>query len=83
VLSPRAYNERTGLCIACPITSRARGFRFEVPIPAGAVVSGGVVLADQVRGVSWIERHAKFGAAAPATVLDEVRAKIAALIEIE
>jgi mRNA interferase MazF len=83
VLSPRAYNERTGLCIACPITSRARGFRFEVPIPAGGVVSGGVVLADQVGSVSWIERNATFGAAAPAAVLDEVRAKIAALIEIE
>jgi mRNA-degrading endonuclease toxin of MazEF toxin-antitoxin module len=47
------------------------------------VVSGGVMLADQVRSVSWIERHAKFGATAPAAVLDEVRAKIAALIEIE
>jgi mRNA interferase MazF len=83
VLSPRAYNERSGLCIACPITSRARGFRLEVPIPAGGVVSGGVVLADQVSKLSWIERHANFGAAAPAAVLDEVRAKIAALIEIE
>jgi mRNA interferase MazF len=83
VLSPRAYNERAGLCIACPIASRARGFGFEVPIPAGGIVSGGVVLADQVRSLSWIERHAKFGAAAPAAVLDEVRAKIAALIEIE
>lgn len=83
MLSPRAYNERAGLCVACPITSRARGFRFEVPIPAGGLVSGGVVLADQVRNLSWVERHAKFGATAPAAVLDEVRAKIAALIEIE
>jgi mRNA interferase MazF len=83
VLSPRAYNGRAGLCIACPITSRARGFRFEVLIPPGGIVSGGVVLADQVRSLSWIERHARFGAAAPAAVLDEVRAKIAALIEID
>jgi mRNA-degrading endonuclease toxin of MazEF toxin-antitoxin module len=41
------------------------------------------VLADQMRSLSWIERRAKFGAPAPAAVLDEVRAKIAALIEIE
>jgi mRNA interferase MazF len=78
VLSPRVYNERAGLCIACPITNRAKGFRFEVAIPAG-----GVVLADQVRSLSWVDRRAKFGAAAPAAVLDDVRAKIAALIEIE
>jgi hypothetical protein len=52
-------------------------------LPAGGVVSGGVVLADQERSASWIERHAKFGAAAPAAVLEEVRAKIAALIDIE
>jgi hypothetical protein len=35
-----------------------------------------------VRSLSWVERHARFGAAAPAAVLDEVRARIAALIEI-
>jgi mRNA interferase MazF len=82
VLSPHAYNVRAGLCLACPITNRAKGFRFEVPIPAGGTVTG-VVLADQVRSLSWIKRRAKFGALAPVAVLDDVRAKIAALIEIE
>jgi mRNA-degrading endonuclease toxin of MazEF toxin-antitoxin module len=56
VLSPRAYNERTDLCVACAITNQAKGFRFEVPIPAAAVT--GVVLADQVRRLSWQARGA-------------------------
>jgi mRNA interferase MazF len=81
-LSPRAYNERTGLCIACAITSQAKGFRFEVPIPPGGRVSG-VVLADQVRCLSWQSRGAEYVSGAPAGVLEETREKLAALVGIE
>src|SRR3984893_19215429 len=35
VLSPRAFNELTGRCIACPITSRDRDWSFHVAIPDG------------------------------------------------
>ena len=83
VLSPRRYNIRAELCVACPITSQAKGYPFEVAIPEGGAVSGGAVLADQMRSLSWAARHAEFRAAAPAAMLAEVRAKIAALIEIE
>src|ERR1700689_1819876 len=57
VLSPRAYNERTGLCVGCPITGQAKGYPFEVSIPSGQAVTG-VVLADQLRCLSWTERNA-------------------------
>src|ERR1043165_8139331 len=30
VLSPRSYNVKTGLCLVCPITNRAKGYPFEV-----------------------------------------------------
>ena len=33
VLSPKAYNEKTGLAIFCPVTSQKKGYPFEVPLP--------------------------------------------------
>lgn len=82
VVSPRVYNERSGLCIACPVTDQAKGYPFEVAFPAGHKVTG-VVLSDQLRSVSWGERNAELIAKAPADVLDEVREKAAALTGID
>lgn len=33
VLSPRFYNEKSALAWICPITSKAKGYPFEVPLP--------------------------------------------------
>jgi mRNA interferase MazF len=82
VLTPRQYNERSGLCIICPITSRARGYPFEVAIPPEHAISG-LILVDQVRSVSWEKRYVKVAGAAPAKLLDEVRERLAALLQIE
>lgn len=59
VLSPRAYNQKVGLVLVCPITSQAKGYPFEVAVPAGLKV-GGVVLADQVKSLDWVARKAVF-----------------------
>ena len=34
-LSPVSYNRLVGLALFCPVTSRAKGYPFEVPLPAG------------------------------------------------
>jgi mRNA interferase MazF len=81
VLSPRFYNERAGLCVATPITGQAKGYPFEVPIPRGHGVSG-VVLADQVLSLSWPARNVDLIGRAGSELLDDVREKIAALIQI-
>lgn len=59
VLSPSAYNGKVGLALFCPITSRAKGYPFEVAIPNGLAVTG-VVLADQVKSLDWRARQAEF-----------------------
>src|SRR3954453_9876042 len=55
VLSPRSYNAKVGLCLACPVTHHAKGYAFEVALPDGLPVQG-VVLADHVKSADWRER---------------------------
>jgi mRNA interferase MazF len=81
VLSRRAYNERAQLCVACPITIRAKGYPFEAAIPSGHGLSG-VILADQPRSLAWPDRDVRLIDRAGQGLLDDVREKIAALIEI-
>ena len=81
VLSPRQYNRLTGLCIACPVTSRVRGFPFEVLIPPDHH-PGGAVLCDPVKSMDWAARKAQLISRAPKTVLDELRAKLKTLLAI-
>jgi mRNA interferase MazF len=82
VLTPRQYNVRSGLCIVCPITSRARGYPFEIAVPPGHAISG-VVLVDQLRSVSWEKRYLKMVGAAPEKLVDEVRERLAVLLQID
>src|SRR5437660_10329449 len=59
VLSPSAYNRKVGLALFCPITSRVKGYPFEVTVPRGLAVAG-VVLAAQVKNLDWRARRAEF-----------------------
>jgi mRNA interferase MazF len=78
VLTPRTYNAARGLMIACPITTRVKGYVFEVPLSVPGV--NGVVLADHVRSVDWRVRRWSALAVAPAPVVDAVAKRVAALI---
>ena len=82
VLSPEAYNRKTSLFLACPVTSRIKGYPFEVVLPAGLPVSG-VILADQIKSLDWNERKAQFAARATVEVINDVVALILPLIGAE
>lgn len=79
VLSPRAYNEKVGLMIACPITSQVKGYPFEVLIPAGLSIKG-VILSDQVKSLDWQGREIGFGGHLPTDTIDEILGKLGTLI---
>ena len=79
VLSPAAYNRRIGLAFVCPITSQVKGYPFEVPLPPGLPISG-VVLADHLRSLDWVARHADPIGVAPPALVDEVLARLAPLL---
>ena len=82
VLSPGAYNSKVGLALLCPITSRAKGYPFEVAIPHGLDVTG-VVLADQLKSLDWRTRRADFIAALPVDTVEEVLQKVLLLLKEE
>jgi mRNA interferase MazF len=77
VLSPSAYNGKTGLMLCCPLTTQVKGYPFEVGI---AGTRTGVALADQVKSLDWVARKASRKGRVSAAELAEVRAKAIALI---
>lgn len=81
VLSPRSYNEKTSLAVVCPVTSQAKGYPFEVAVPQGQRI-GGVILSDHLKNLDWRQRQAQKAGKIPRSILDQVRARIAALLRI-
>jgi mRNA interferase MazF len=77
VLSPAAYNDKTGLMICCPMTTQIKGYPFEVLLEGAGV---GAILSDQVKSLDWRTRKATRKGGVSSTVLTEVRSKIVALI---
>ena len=79
VLSPARYNGPRGMMLCCPLTSKIKGYPFEVIVsqdPPSAI------LADQVKNLDWRARQATKRGTVSRAVLGEVRAKIAALLEL-
>ena len=76
VLSPAAYN-RIGLMLCCPLTTRIKGYPFEVPV-AGS--PPGVALSDQIKSLDWRARQAKRKGRVTEAELRDIRAKAGALI---
>lgn len=79
ILSPGSYNQKSGLALACPITSRVKGYPFEVAMPKGLEFAG-VILADQLRSLDWRARRAERAGRVPAEVVAEVLARLAPLL---
>ena len=82
VVSPRAYNKKVGLALFCPITSRVKGYPFEVALPEGCKARG-VVLSDQLKSLDWRARKAARIDRVPEEVVLEVTARILALVNPE
>jgi mRNA interferase MazF len=79
VLSPSSYNAKSGLVVVCPITSRAKGYPFESSLPEGMPIQG-VVLADHLRSLDWQARKAERICRVPDELLEDVVAKVTALL---
>jgi mRNA interferase MazF len=81
VISPANYNAKTGLMVCCPMTTRIKGYPFEVIADIAGTKSA--VLSDQVKSLDWRVRRARRRGDVSEDVLLHVRAKLKALLGIE
>lgn len=80
VISSKIYNRKVRLALVCPITTKVKGYRYEVPVPEGLAVSG-VILADQVKSFDWQTRRAEFICKTPDDLVMQVIAALESLLQ--
>jgi mRNA interferase MazF len=81
VLSPEKYNRKIGLALFCPVTSRVKGYPFEVMLPEGLPVKG-VILADEIKSLDWRVRNVEFICSLPDEIIAVVFQKLGTLLNL-
>jgi len=79
VVSHKEYNQKIGMAIFCPITSKVKGYPFEVIVHGSKI--DGCVLSDQVKSLDWTVRNIEFIEKLSSEVFEEVLAKIKVIID--
>lgn len=77
-ISPHSYHLKTGLGLFMPITSKIKGYPFEISIEMGQIK--GAILCDQVRSLDWKARKARFVGCLPTAILDDALEKFRVLL---
>lgn len=78
VLSPKNYNNKSGLVLACAVTSKVKGYPFEILISSQKLK--GAVLVDQIRSLDWHKRKIKFIEKCDTKVVREVQENLSLLL---
>lgn len=81
VLSPKAYNRRSGLLVCVPITNQIKGYPFEVELKDSAAT--GAALSDQIKSLDWKTRQAERKGKAAPDELARIKARIQALLKLD
>ncbi len=71
VVSNTLFNEKTGLAMACPLTTTDRGYPFHVPVLKDQSLTG-FVMVEQIKSIDYRARKAKFIGKASDELLDTV-----------
>jgi mRNA interferase MazF len=80
VLSPVEFWEASGFAVVCPITSRIRPFGTSVVLPEGIGLVG-EILTSHLQSIDTLARPIHpTGLKVPADTLEDVRAKLAAIL---
>lgn len=80
VLTQQGYNDKIGLVVCVPVTSKRKGFPFEVPLRDRNAAS--VALTHQVLTADWRARKAFSRGFSTDDEMLEVEAKVRALLSL-
>ncbi len=80
VLIGADFNAATGLLVVCPITRTDRPWRTRVPL-IGTTTTGAVMI-EQIKSVDWMARGAAFIERVPQALLDDVKSRIATMLDL-
>ncbi|HEU4991717.1 MAG TPA: type II toxin-antitoxin system PemK/MazF family toxin [Luteimonas sp.] len=78
VLSHQGFNDRLGLIVCVPVTTKLKGNPFEVML--AGLPERSAALSHQPRTLDWRARQARPFGFASAAEMQELRGKLAALI---
>ena len=78
VISPKEYNEKVGLGLFCPITTKIKDYPFEVKIENKKI--DGVILSDQIKSLDWKTREIEYITKITPEKINEVINKINVLL---
>ncbi|OHD76087.1 MAG: mRNA-degrading endonuclease [Spirochaetes bacterium RIFOXYC1_FULL_54_7] len=79
VLSYKSYNQKIGLGIFCPITSKEKGYPFEVRVVGKKI--HGCILSDQIKSLDWEKRNTEYIERVNEDLLKDVLDKIKVIID--
>ncbi|OGT51865.1 MAG: PemK family transcriptional regulator [Gammaproteobacteria bacterium RIFCSPHIGHO2_12_FULL_42_13] len=80
VISSSLFNSRVKMVVVAPITSKIHGIPLEVVLPR-ALKTRGSILVYQLKSLDFINRKAKFIEKAPSSVIEQVTALAAFIIQ--
>lgn len=72
VLSPAAYNRKSGLCLAVPLSSDLTPGPLWLPMPEGYLPRPSLILCDYLKSFDYRERSATFIARIPDQLVQKI-----------
>ena len=81
VLTSQTFNRKLNVVFCCPITSRAKRFEFDIPLPEALDVRG-VVLTHHLKSLDWRVRNARYMTRVPDYVVDNVLSMLDSILDI-
>lgn len=79
VLTPSIYNQKSKLLICVPLTTKEKGYPFEVAIKSE---ESSIALADQVKSLDWQARRAEYKGRASKEEIEQIKEKIKTLLTL-